>query len=527
MTHEDAVVVQTDWQEDLCPRCGNCSQVFPPTGERICYTCEEQQRIDGPQPLFREVPDADPFPVEALHDVLGGAARAIQDKTQAPDAICGQSVLAAASLVVQGHVDVELPTRAVRPSSLFLVTIGESGERKTSADELALAPIRDRERQLAEEYRTERSDYENGLAAWEKQRADDLRRSKTIDAKRSALANLGPKPTPPPVPMLTCPEPTFEGLCRLFFEGHPSLGIFSSEGGQFVGGFGMSADHRLKTAAGFSSFWDGESVRRVRAGDGAHVLDGKRLSVHLLLQPAVSSHLLADEELRDQGLLTRLLVAAPSSTIGKRPWRETTQETETALTVYGDRLSLILGTALPVEDGSHILRPRVLRLRPRARSLWIKFADDVEGELGELGQHGDIRGFANKLAEHAARLAAVVALVEDPTAGEIEAEDLARGIQLAQFYASEARRLFDLEHTDAELVLAQRLLSWIHGTWIEDVIALADIYQRAPSRKLRTRKDAMRIVEILEDHNWLERLPPGTEVAGVKKRDSWRIVRRV
>jgi len=268
-------------------------------------------------------------------------------------------------------------------------------------------------------------------------------------------------------------------------------------------------------------------VRRVRAGDGAHVLEGKRLSVHLLLQPAVSSHLLADEELRDQGLLTRLLVAAPSSTIGKRPWRETTQETETALTVYGDRLSLILGTALPVEDGSHILRPRVLRLRPRARSLWIKFADDVEGELGELGQHGDIRGFANKLAEHAARLAAVVALVEDPTAGEIEAEDLARGIQLAQFYASEARRLFDLEHTDAELVLAQRLLSWIHGTWIEDVIALADIYQRAPSRKLRTRKDAMRIVEILEDHNWLERLPPGTEVAGVKKRDSWRIVRRV
>ena len=62
-----------------------------------------------------------------------------------------------------------------------------------------------------------------------------------------------------------------------------SLGLFSAEGGQFVGGHGMSADHRLKTAAGFSEIWDAVTIKRVRAGDGTVVLPGRRLAMHMLV----------------------------------------------------------------------------------------------------------------------------------------------------------------------------------------------------------------------------------------------------
>jgi hypothetical protein len=67
---------------------------------------------------------------------------------------------------------------------------------------------------------------------------------------------------------MTCPELTFEGLCKLFAVGQPSLGIFATEGGQFVGGHGMSDDAKLRTAAGLSKLWDDGETRRVRSALG-------------------------------------------------------------------------------------------------------------------------------------------------------------------------------------------------------------------------------------------------------------------
>ena len=67
--------------------------------------------------------------------------------------------------------------------------------------------------------------------------------------------------------MITCPEPTYEGLCKAFQIGQPSLGIFASEGGQFIGGHGMSDKATLRAAEGLSAAWDGEPMKRVRWKD--------------------------------------------------------------------------------------------------------------------------------------------------------------------------------------------------------------------------------------------------------------------
>ena len=113
-------------------------------------------------------------------------------------------------------------------------------------------------------------------------------------AIKFALDALGPAPTAPRVPVLTCPEPTYEGLCRLFAGGEPSIGVFSSEGGQFIGGHGLSEDKKLLTAAGLSGLWDGEPIKRVRAGDGASILPGRRVAMHLMAQPDVAAVMLSD-----------------------------------------------------------------------------------------------------------------------------------------------------------------------------------------------------------------------------------------
>jgi hypothetical protein len=50
--------------------------------------------------FFLAIP-AKPYPFEALGCIAGGAARRIYEVVQAPDATCGQSVLAALSLYCQ------------------------------------------------------------------------------------------------------------------------------------------------------------------------------------------------------------------------------------------------------------------------------------------------------------------------------------------------------------------------------------------------------------------------------------------
>jgi hypothetical protein len=372
------------------------------------------------------------------------------------------------------------------------------------------------------------------LEVWEKERQGILRKRLSPAEKRRALKDLGSAPEPPREPLLTCPEPTFEGLTKLFAVGHSSLGIFSGEGGQFIGGYGMNAENRMKTAAGLSDLWDGSALRRTRSLDGVLYLPGRRLTLHLLAQPRVASLLLGDSLLVDQGLLSRLLVTAPPPASGTRTWHGPPEGEDPALAAYGARLGEILAKEPIVSDRRPgVLTPRVLPLTTEGERAWLAFAGYVEERLGPGGKYEPISGLANKLPEHAARLAAVVALVEDLERPALGYEELARGVTLARFYASEALRLYEAGSTREELVLARQVLEWLQGPWRErlehdgwpgGVISLPDLYQNGPSRKIRSRAEAHRTLTLLEEHGYLRRLEGGGVVAGTRRRDVWEVV---
>ncbi len=135
-----------------------------------------------------------------------------------------------------------------------------------------------------------------------------------------------------------------------------------------------------------------------------------------------------------------------------------------------------------------------------------------------------IRGFANKLPEHAARLAAVLALVEDLNVPAIAGEHLAAGIKLAEHYAGEALRLFQAGRNDPDLLLAQRTLDWLLEKWGEDYVGLSDLYRLGPP-SIREAKKARKMADILVDHGWFVRMEGGAEVGGQHRREAWRVVR--
>ena len=499
------------------------------TEEDIKDTYDEASEFEpeAPRPLYREVSPATEYPVDALGQVLGPAAKAINDMVQAPLAICAQSVLATATLAVQGFADVALPIGQPRPISQYFISVAESGERKTTADDLALAPVRQHEEALLDAHDSNLITYRSKRDVWDRQRAAILKSKNLVDGKKKeqALNELGSPPDPPLVPMLTVQEPTYEGLVRLLVEGQPSVGIYSSEGGRLIEGHAMSRDHRLKTAAGLSEIWDGTSIRRARQGDGAFIVPGRRVSMHLLVQPEIAMHLLADPMLTAQGLLSRILIVIPASASGTRMWHEPKPESQDAIKMYHTRLLEIFKTPLPLKEGKpNQLTPRRLPLSNAAKSEWIDFADTVEVHIGPGGPLELIRAMANKLPEHAARMAAVLALVDDLDCVELSVDHMEAGRRLAEFYASEAMRLVSLGATNPDLVLAAKLLAWLHGGWKKDLITLPDIYQRGPSA-IRDKRTANHIVNVLVDHGELVQVDGGAEIDGKHRRDVWRIVK--
>jgi Protein of unknown function (DUF3987) len=155
--------------------------------------------IEPPRPLQRPLEPADPFPIEALGSVLGDAALAIVDQVRCPAAIAGQSVLAVATLAVQGQADIELPQASTAPLSSFYFTVAFSGDRKSAADRKALWPIRQREKALRAQYDDAMPAYTIRQISWEASRKQILSNRKlSREAKRSELEGLGTPPNAPP-----------------------------------------------------------------------------------------------------------------------------------------------------------------------------------------------------------------------------------------------------------------------------------------------------------------------------------------
>jgi hypothetical protein len=177
----------------------------------------------------------------------------------------------------------------------------------------------------------------------------------------------------------------------------------------------MKDDAKLRSAAGLSKLWDGEPWKRVRAGDGAHTIANKRVSLHLMLQPGVGDVLMSDAVLRDQGLVSRLLMTIPQTSMGTRMHREPPDDAIKTLADFSNLMAERMARPYSLQPKSqNDLAPRALKLSPEARTSWHAFGDRIEKKLAPGGELEPISGFAAKMAEHAARLAAR-SMFEPPT----------------------------------------------------------------------------------------------------------------
>lgn len=490
---------------------------------------------EGPRPLYRELPPPTNFPVDSLGPVLSDAAKAIEAVVQCPLACAANSVLAVASLAAQGQANVILPIGSGKasPLSLFLLTVLDSGERKSSADGMALKPVRDMEREIAELEAGQRQTYQNKMAAFEASAKHLTTKMKSDRAAlEAALHDLGPAPQPPLLSVLApSGDQTVEGLFRIYQFGRPSLAMLCDDAATFLGGHSMKAEQKAGTTANLCRAWDGSKLERIRGGDGVIVLYDRRLASHLMVQSGVAADFLSDAQFADQGLLARFLVSAPTGRAGTRfrddkAYQEVSRAAALSLEDYNAAVSNLLRR--PVrwkneDDRTLGVELDNLAFTAEARALYVQFANAIEGEIGPKGSLVGAKAFASKLPENAARIAGILTLVANPNATEIAATDLADAIQLAKYYLNEAVRVVATGAVDPELRRAEVLREWLLSRKV-DKIGLRTIYQMGPS-SIRQADRARSSMTVLVDHGWARALKMGATIDGVAHKDAWEIVR--
>ena len=470
------------------------------------------------RPLRRETPPPEPYPMDALLG-LRPAVEAIQRRTQAPHALCAASVLAAAGFATSIHHDVEIPVIGTRPLLTAFMTVGQSGERKSTVDLLASLPITRAEAALAAQFEVDQDKFSRAREAFDAARIEARKAAKDgRAAAERALADVGSEPKAPAPPILTAQEGTIEGLINLLTL-RPYASIFSAEGGQFLGGHAMSEDAALRTMTTLNALWDGAPIKRLRAGK-ATFAPGRRASLSLFVQRSVAALLLGNASARDNGLLARMLISEPESTIGSRMWREREPDFDEFLDEYNDRLGYMLAKQPRRLEGSDGLDPEPLPFNVEAERRLIAYYNDVERDLADGRRYASLRGFGSKMTEHASRLAGILAAY----AGRdmIDAETFEAGATLATWYAGEQLRLGETVAPDPELDAAAELLAWWQAQ-PDPRLYLTALYKSGPNR-LRKADDAKRAVAILEDHGWIERLPAGTVLDGSPRREAWGLI---
>jgi hypothetical protein len=473
------------------------------------------------EPLVRELGKPPVFPSDALGEVLGGMHKLLVESIQSPSALCGQSLLAASTLAAQGHVDVSVDGRQ-SPVSLFFVTVGASGERKSSTDSQALAPHDRRERELIERFIQDHQDYKINHECWRQER-DKINRNKRLTKleRGRELEGIGIEPREPMLPVLKPQEPTYQGLVKSLDGGWPSMGVFSDEGSQFLGGYSMSKENQQATIAGYSKLWDKGEFDRVRAGEGSSKGYGKRVSMHLMVQPVFVGQLFGSEVLVGQGFMSRVLPSFPASNIGNRLHKSVDIKAHSAYQRYTALMSKLLETDMRMESGArNELKPRVLELSATAYAEYVQFHDAIEMLQREGECYSSIRGFASKAAENALRLAGVLAAVDDIECNEIGIDCFRRAVALMDYYLGETQRLASASAVDANLLLAEKVLEWARAR--SRLFPLSHLYQCGPNA-IRSKQRAAQIMAILEGHGLARCISGSIELNGKKHRNVWEV----
>jgi hypothetical protein len=463
------------------------------------------------------------FPINALPRKIRKTAEALSRKYAAPIELCFQSMMAAISTSVQAHGNVRLPFGAVKPISVFLMSIGGSGDRKSAVDGAVTQAFREYQASLGVGYPQQCKIYEFEAKRYNLAKKDIDDNAPDTEHFINELVKLGDEPVPPRSPNLLISDTTVAGLIDDLDTGQPSRGMLIDEGAIFIDGSGMNSAQRAATTAAISNLWDGTEINKTRGNGQSRLVRGKRLSVHLMVQPEIVSKLLGDQRTRGQGFHARFLIVAPESLCGQRFYKPVTDVDEQTISEFNDDiLARLTDDPLFVEDQPGVLAPKVIGMSAEAEKLWIEFHDEVEAQMAQGGDFVAIRDVASKAAENVARIATCFKLFENVGSQKVCIESMKAAIALMNYYLLEARKLYT--QYDPAMDRYSKLHYWMINNWGEELISRTWICNRA-STLFRSKEDAQDAIDVLLKQGKLKPVEGSHVIEGKKCKTVYQIIR--
>jgi putative DNA primase/helicase len=421
-----------------------------------------------PQPLTVKMGFV-PYPLDALPAKIRAAVDEVQGFAKAPRAMIATSAIAALSLSIQPHANIERAQGLHSPVGLFLLVIADSGERKSSVDGFFTKAIRDYEAIQAEDAKPLIKDYTAKLSIWDAKYSgikDKIRllakdNKPTLNHETELRNLIHEKPEPPRFPRLTYADATPESLAIALAQKWPSAGVVSAEAGIVFGSHGMGADSVTRNLAQLNQLWDGNILQIDRKTSDSFQVRGARVTMSLMIQETTlrSFYGKSGSLARGTGFFARFLLAWPESTQGNRQYTEPPEHWP-ALSAFNRQITEILNQDAPINKNGE-LEPLMMQLSPEAKSAWVAFHNEIESQLKVGGELYDVRDVASKVADNAARLAALFQVFEHGLGGMVCVECFVAASRIVAWHLFEARRFFAELALPPELANAARVDSWL------------------------------------------------------------------
>lgn len=392
---------------------------------------------------------------------LHAAINQVEENIKAPPPLVLMSALSAIAVSAQWIADVQKPTEQVVPISLMLCVIANSGERKTTVENVFMKAIRDYQNEQERVYQAALEEWQVRCAAWEarKQAILSVIKKKAVagggmaEDEQLLLELERVRPTKPKKEQFLYDDTTPEALYYGMHQNIPTAGMVNSEGGTITKGSAFKEQERQ------SAIWSGSPISVERKSAESFRVENPRLTVSMMLQEsAMREYMKRDgEQARGTGLLARFLTCYPASTQGARFLHNGTQSWEHC-DKFAERITELLKQNSQIFLGE---RDRiVIRCDPEARAWWLWIFNAIEAQICSGGRFDRAGDHASKLAENILRVAALLHIFEG-FEGDISLATLKAAASICFYCSDEFMRLF--VPLPQEQVDADKLFTWLKG----------------------------------------------------------------
>lgn len=357
------------------------------------------------------------WPCYREHSLMEAAVTEAARELQVSREMAMMCAFGAMATACQGHVDVKMPSGHQVPTSLMLLSIADSGERKTATQKYFFEAISELNDEAYRAHQAAQVEHRCKHQVWNtRKRHLERMYSKCAaqedeDATRTALEavadHVRAEPQPARSGKFLYEDTTPQALVQILYENTPNGCLLTSEANSIFSGKALGELDKLNT------LWDGSSVIVDRISRESFILQNARLTLSLMAQPSVIARFMGKrgEEARGTGFLARFLVARPNPMAGKRD--EIKKSELPRKKAFNARIrERLTSTTSPSRQ--------VLCFSEPAANLWYKYGRELEEGMQENNLYQYLKDHASKLLENASRLAAILHTFERASDSDTE-----------------------------------------------------------------------------------------------------------